>query len=128
MKKKNVNISSPDELNQHLQRASIPTWIFLGLVIIALIGFFIWSFTYDLAIKISGKASVSDGVATLTIRDRDADKLKEGQVVYINNLKGLLSFDDNNKPIASSYSLENGEYTCYVVIKENKPIDFLIRK
>ena len=129
MKKSNVSVSNPDELNKHLQHTSPATWIILSMVIAILIGFFAWSFIHKIKLKLSGTATVSGGVATLHIEDKDSNKLQVGQSVYISNLEGkILSFQSDKQPIVSNFELPDNDYPYYVVYKECRPIDFLLGK
>lgn len=43
MKKKNQNITNPDELNKILQRTNPLVWIVLGIVLVLLIALFVWA-------------------------------------------------------------------------------------
>ena len=129
MKKKNQNISNPDELNKYLQHTSPMTWIVLGLVSVMLVGFFVWSFVYKLEIKLLGDAFINSGEATLTLNDNDLNKLKVGQKVYISDQQGeILSFDNDGQPVVSHFELDNGEYKYKIVIRETRPIDFLLSR
>jgi hypothetical protein len=127
MKKTNSTISNPDELNKYLQHSSIVTWLILGLVSVILVGLFVWASIYKLKIKLTGKAIITDEIATLNVSESDLSKLKEGQIVYISGKEGLLSFDNSGKPI-SQFELADGEYTYSIILKEVKPINFLINK
>ena len=128
-KNKNVSVSNPDELNKYLQHTSISTWVGLGLVTAILLSFFVWSFIYKIKIRLSGNASITGGVVSLTVNDSDLDKLKVGQYVYISNLEGkITSIKDDGQPVVSNFALDNGEYTYSIVIREMRPIDFLIGK
>ena len=127
MKKNNSTISNPDELNKYLQHSSIVTWLILGLVSAILVGLFVWASIYKLKIKLTGKAIITDEIATLNVGESDLSKLKEGQIVYISGKEGLLSFDNSGKPI-SQFELADGEYTYSIILKEVKPINFLINK
>lgn len=127
MKKTNSTISNPDELNKYLQHSSIVTWLILGLVSVILVGLFVWASIYKLKIKLTGKAIITDEIATLNVGESDLSKLKEGQIVYISGKEGLLSFDNSGKPI-SQFELADGEYTYSIILKEVKPINFLINK
>lgn len=126
MKKNKISVSNPDELNKHLQHTSPFTWISLGLVAAALLGFFAWSFIYKIKVKISGTATVFNGEASLTVRDSDIGKLAANQLVTINDKESLLTFSDN-KPVAHFDGLENGEYT-FTIVFEKRPVDFLLGK
>ena len=127
-KNKNIGITNPDELNKHLQYTSISTWIILGAVILSLAGLFTWSFIYKIQEKITGKALISSGVVTLNVEESQKPRLATGQKVYIADKVGeILSFDDGN-PVVSLFDLEDGsDYTYTIVIKEMRPIDFLIK-
>ena len=127
MKKQDVRISSPEELNKHLQHSSPVTWIILCVSIAILIAFFAWSFIYKLKVKITGTATVTNGVAALTMDQESSSQLKEGQTVYISNTEGLLSYNDQDEPIVSNLTLDDGEYSFYIVVKEIRPIDFVIK-
>lgn len=127
-KNKNIGITNPDELNKHLQYTSITTWIVLGAVILSLAGLFTWSFVYKIQEKITGNASISSGAVTLTIEESQKPRLAVGQKVYIADKVGeILSFD-NGSPVVSLFDLEDGSnYTYTIVVKEMRPIDFLIK-
>ena len=127
-KKEKIGISNPDELNKHLQYTSITTWIVLGAVILSLAGFFTWSFVYKIQEKITGKAAISSGAVSLTIEESQKPLLAAGQKVYIADKVGeILSINDGN-PVVSLFDLEDGSnYTYTIVVKEMRPIDFLIK-
>ena len=127
MKKQDVRISNPEELNKHLQHSSPVTWIILGVSIAILIAFFAWSFMYKIKVKITGIATVTNGVAALTVDPKFTSQLKEGQTVHISNTEGLLSYNDQDEPIVSNLTLDDGEYSFYIVVKEIRPIDFIIK-
>ncbi|MBO7573944.1 MAG: hypothetical protein J6T25_04135 [Bacilli bacterium] len=128
MKKQNKSITNPDELNKNLQYSSPITWIVLSSVVLLLVAFFAWSAIYKIKIKLTGTANISNGAVTLQIDESKLSKLKEGQKVYISGLEGqILSFNDN-QPVVSSFALDDGEYDYYIVIKEARPIDFLLNK
>lgn len=129
MKKNTASVSNQDELNKYLQHTSPVTWIILSLVIAILLGFFIWSFLYKLKIKLTGSATIVSNEVTLHVDDADLGKLQAGQYVYISGKEGsILSIKDDGQPVVSNFDLANGEYTYTVIIKEMRPIDFLIAK
>ena len=128
MKKEKITISSPDDLNKHLQHTSPATWIVLGLSIAVMVAFFAWSMLAKLTIKVIGKANIASGVVTLNVKAADLEKLKEGQKVYIADKEGtILSFNDK-QPVVSTFTLSDGEYDYTIVIKEMRPADFLLGK
>lgn len=125
--KKKTSISSPDELNKHLQYTSVFTWITLGATIVALSIFFAWSCLYTIQDKILCKLVISSHEATLVIEESDKSRLAVGQKIYVLDKVGeILSFNDGN-PVISSFDLEDNSYTCKIVVKEMHPIDFLIK-
>lgn len=127
-KNKNIGITNPDELNKHLQYTSITTWIVLGAVILSLAGLFTWSFIYKIQEKITGKASISSGAVTLTIEESQKPHLAVGQKVYIADKVGEIKSIDDGNPVVSLFDLEDGSnYTYTIVVKEMRPIDFLIK-
>ena len=129
MKKNTANVSNPDELNKYLQNASPVTWIIIFLVVVIIAGFFAWSFLARIKVRITGNASISSHVATLHVEEKDLERLEVGQVVTINNQEGkILSFNDDKTPVVSSFTLDDGEYTYSIIIREIRPIDFFIGK
>ena len=125
MKKKQAKISNPDELNKNLSYNSPVTWIVLGTVILLLAGFFAWSLIYKIQVKLFGTATINSGAVTFTLNDESkSDQLKVGQKVYVSNDEGEISFKDDNHIEVKDIDLADGEYTCYVVINELRPIEF----
>ena len=128
MSRKKIRISSPDEINKHLQSTSPFTWIILIAVIALLIAFFTWSFVYKLTVKITGKADISSGAVTLHLSNADLNRLQVGQKVYIEDKEGeILSFNDKT-PTVSTFDLSDGEYTYTLIVGQMRPIDFLLGK
>lgn len=128
MKKNNVSISNPDELDKHLQHTSPLTWISLGLVTVILIGFFAWSAIFKMHIPFTGEAVITSGQAVLNIEKGDINKFTIDQTVIISDIEGKVeSFNSEGKPVASYFDLADGEYT-FKIVYEKRPIDFLIGK
>lgn len=126
MKHKTDPISGPDELDKRLQSTSFVTWLVLGLIFLILVGLFAWASIFKLKISLTGKAVLNSGVATLTIKDDDLEKLKEGQLVYINDKEGkILSFNDDHSPVVSTFDIADGEYTYTIILEEKRPISFV---
>lgn len=126
MKNRGSTISSPEELDKRLQSTSFVTWLILGIISLMLVGLFVWASIYKIKIRLTGKASVTSGVATLVVKDGDLSKLKKGQLVYINNQEGkILSFNDDNTPVVSSFTCEDGIYDYTIIIGEKTPISFV---
>lgn len=129
MKKERASVSNPDELNKYLQKTSFVVWFILGIVVSILLSFFVWSMIYKVKVKISGLADISSGEVTLHVEEKSLKQLEIGQKVYIQNQElEISSLDDNNQPTLTKSTLEDGEYPYYIVVKEIKPIEFLIGK
>ena len=129
MSKKNQTIASPDDLNKHLQHTSFVTWAVLILVIGLLIAFFTWGFLARLPVKLIGSAKVLNHQVTLNVNDSDLSKLQVGQKVIISDKEGeIIEFTtDTHQPVVSDFELPDGDnYTYTIILKEIRPIDFLI--
>lgn len=125
--RKKKNFSNPDEFNKHLQYTSVTTWVILSAVILSLTAFFTWSFVYKLKEKIKGEAIISSHKVTLVVEEGQKSRLAVGQKVYIADKVGeILSFE-NNEPVVSLFDLEDNSYTYTIVVKEMRPINFLIK-
>ena len=124
MKKQKAKITSTDELSKSLSYSSPVTWIVLGASVLLLIGFFVWSFVFDIQIKSYGTAHIDSGVATLKVEESAKDSLKEGQKVYISGVEGKILSIDDGKPVVSAFALADGDYDYYIIIREIKPIQF----
>lgn len=129
MKKSITSITNPDDLDKALKRTSPMTWISLGVVAALLISFFVWSLVYKIAIKITGTANVNNSEVTLHVEESHLDEIAVGQKVFIKDKEGeILSLKDDGQPVVSNMTLEDGEYTYFLVLKEVRPFDFLIGK
>ena len=124
MDKGQIRISNPEELNKHLQRTSLFTWIVLGAVTALLAAFFAWSCLFELTIKLTGMASVSGGAVVLRINQGDINKVSIGQKVYIEGQEGKIDSISEDKASASSFTLGDGEYPYTVILGQKKPIEF----
>lgn len=129
MKKENVSIASPDELDKHLQSSSPVTWIILLSTIAAMLAFFVWSCVYTLPIRLSGAANIESGVATLVVGDEEKEKLAEGAKVWILDKEGKVTYVED-KPVVANISLADGSYTFRtdIVLRNIHPIDYLLKR
>lgn len=128
MKKTVKSISNPDELNKNLQYTSPFTWIILGVSVLALVAFFVWSSIYKIKVKIFGDASIKDGQVVLLIDESNKTKLAVGQTVIINDKEGTILSFNNDEPVVSSFDLSDGDYKYTIILEEVKPIEFLFNK
>ena len=125
MKKKQVKISNPDELNKNLSYNSPVTWIVLGTVILLLVGFFAWSLIYKIQIKLFGAVTNTSGAITLILKDESkSGEIKIGQKVYVTGDEGVISSIDGSIKVSDITLADGQSLDCYVVINELKPIEF----
>ena len=128
MNKDKISISSPDDLNSHLQRTSIITWLTLILVILVLGAFFVWASIVKIPVKVTGDAHIQNGNVTLHVEEKDLEKLKVGQTVYILEVKGeILSIEKDGQPVVSSFDLPDQDTKYTILIEEIRPIEFLLK-
>lgn len=129
MNKDKISISSPDDLNSHLQRTSIITWLTLILVILVLGAFFVWASIAKIPVKvITGDAHIQNGNVTLHVEEKDLEKLKVGQTVYILEVKGeILSIEEDGQPVVSTFDLPDQDTKYTIWIEEIRPIEFLLK-
>ena len=128
MKKTAPTISNPDELNKHLQHTSPVTWIVLGSVIVLLLSLFAWSFLAKVPIRVAGMATLYHGEASLHVEESDLKKLAVGQKVLIGGKEGVIESYQGETLKLSTFDLADGEYDCYVVLYEKRPIEFFWEK
>ena len=128
-KRKIDKISNPDELDRYLVSTKPITWIAIVSVILALSGFFVWSFLARITFKITGTAHISSGAVTLNIEEKKLPELKVGQKVYIASLEGeILSINEDGYPTISTFTLADGDYDYYIVTRVTRPIDYFTSK
>ena len=61
------------------------------------------------------------------LNETNLDKLAVGQKVYIGDKEAeVLSVGDDGKVKVSQVPIADGDYDCYVVIRQIKPISFLL--
>ncbi|MBE6126661.1 MAG: hypothetical protein E7182_01600 [Erysipelotrichaceae bacterium] len=125
MKKSEANISSPEELNRHLQRTSPVTWVILASVAVSLLSLFLWSTLTILPLRAFGTAEVLDGEATLLVQVDDRPKIAVGQKVIISGKEGSITFVEGSSVMASVFDVADGEYPFCVIYREVRPIEFL---
>ena len=125
MKKKQVKISNPDELNKNLSYNSPVTWIVLGTVILLLVGFFAWSLIYKIQVKLFGTVTNTSGAITLILKEESkSGEIKVGQKVYVTGDEGVISSIDGSIKVSDITLADGQSLDCYVVINELKPIEF----
>jgi len=120
-------ISGPEELDKILKKTNPLVWVILGIVILFLFNLFLWGFLATLEQKVSLPATVKDSKITLYANKSNADAIKEGQKAYIEDKTAtVLSVADDGKIDISDVPIADGTYNCYIVIREIKPINFLL--
>ena len=127
MKKENQNISNPDELNKILQRTNPLVWITLGIVLLVLVLLLVWSVITTLEIKTHGTANVNSQVASIYVDESKASEVEIGDKIYISDKEGeIVGVENDGHYTSSNIQLDDGEYDAYIVVKEIRPIEFLL--
>ena len=122
-------IATPEKLHNQLQATSPLTWILLGVVILCLFGFFIWSFTANITYKLEGNLSVNNGNITINYDENRKNELKVGQKIIINDIEGeITNISRDGKISISINNLSDGEYKYTIILRTIHPIRYLTSK
>ena len=125
----NKRISGPEELDKILKKTNPMVWVILGIVITCLLNLILWAFLATLEQKVSLPAKVSDTNVSVYADENNLDKLAVGQKVYIGDKEAeVLSVGEDGKVEISRVPIADGEYDCYVVIRQIRPISFLLNE
>lgn len=128
-KKVNKNISGPEELDKILKRTNPVVWIVLGAHILLLLNFFLWTVLATIEQKVEMTAVVSDRSVAIYSEEESVKSISAGQKVYIEDEAGtVLSVEDDGTILISDMPLKDGAYKCKIVIREIKPVEFLMNK
>lgn len=124
----NRRISGPEELDKILKRTNPLVWIVLVGNVVLLLLFFLWAILGTVKQETEMTAIVSEGSVSIYAGD-NIGQVKEGQKVYIEGETGtIVSVTDDGTILISDMPLDDGAYTCNIVIREIKPIEFLLDK
>lgn len=128
-KKVNKNISGPEELDKILKRTNPVVWIVLGVHILLLLNFFLWTIFATIEQKVEMTAVVSDRSVAIYSEEESVKSIAAGQKVYIEDEAGtVLSVEDDGTVLISDMPLKDGAYKCKIIIREIKPVEFLMNK
>ena len=94
------------------------------MVILVLAGFFVWAMVYKITFKLKFVATVESGEISLVIDESRLENVKVGQTVYIGNQKGEIKTVENDNVEFTEFTLADGVYDGYIVLKEVRPIDY----
>ena len=124
-------ISSPEQLDDYLKVSTPSLWLLLSAVIILLVGIIVWANVENLETTINAAATVDQGVAEIVLTGNDAEIIKEGMKVRINNYETEVEFvqyDDLGRAIAICVAdVPTGNYRVQVVTESIHPISFLFK-
>ena len=122
-------IATPEKLHNQLQATSPLTWILLGVVILSLFGFFIWSLTANITYKLEGNLSVNNGNITINYDEKRKNELEVGQKIIINDIEGeITDISEDGKISISINNLIDGEYKYTIILRTIHPIRYLTNK
>ena len=144
--------ASAEELNNYTKASHPSIWIFLSALLAVAVGFLIWTFVGDVAISVNGSTLVKDNVATIFLHSKDAEQVKVGQEVMINEVTSTIKekrsesyqltkeiFDDNKylaelgefsigdwiTDVYCEIKTSNGSYKAEITVERVKPIKFI---
>lgn len=122
-RKKSLNkIKSPEDLNDYVRVANPGVWMVLTAVIILLIGVCIWGFFGRMETKVPAHFVAENGAVVCTV-DYNADKVKAGMTVEVNDTKGKVISADKN--VIVEISLPDGTYEGSIITESIKPLSFV---
>jgi len=126
-KEKNINLTSPEDLDNYLKTTRPSGWIILSAVAILLIGFVVWASVGKIELRTSVTARVTDDVAEIIT----TDYLTRGLPVFIGNTRGMVDTverDDYGRYYATAIiDVPDGYYYAEIITDSITPISFLFR-
>ena len=126
-RKEKANVSSPEQLDKYLRSTKPITWIILFSIVFSLVGFFIWASVAKITYKITGTAHIRGGETTLIIKEERKFELKAGQIIHIADQERTITEVKDGYPIFLPFALEDNDYQYYIVTKQIRPIEYLIK-
>ena len=124
-------ISSPEQLDDYLKVSTPSLWIVLAAVIALLVGVIVWANVDNLETVINAAGTVENGVVEIVLTGNDAETIKEGMTVRINNYETEVEFvqyDDLGRAIAiCEAKIPEGNYKVQIVTESVHPINFLFK-
>ncbi len=131
-RKKNLDrISSPEKLDDYLKVSTPSLWTILFAIIALLGGIFIWAGVGRLETTIDAVASVENGQAQIVLTGKDAEKVKSGMTVRMDDNETeirLVKYDELGRAIALyEFDVPDGNYKVEIVTESIHPISFLFR-
>ena len=122
-------ISSPENLTETLRVTSPGIWTIIAVVILILIGLFVWASIGTLETTAKAKAIVKDHTAQVVLVSSDG--LEEGMPVRISPEDTVIASvgkDEYGRNVGTAeVNLPDGTYDAEVVTELIRPIEFLFR-
>ncbi len=123
--------SSPEQLDRYLRVTSPGIWTVLLAVILLLGGLIVWGSTAVLETKVPAVAEVSHGEAQIIVTGSDAEKIKSGMKLYIDDIETVIDYVEADEYGRSfCYALANlneGKHKAEIVLESVHPLSFLMR-
>lgn len=128
-------LSSPDQLKDHLKVTGVPVWIVVIAILVFLAGFFVWSAFATLTSYTSEKGIVKDGVLTVRVQDtarEDEKPLASGDemICVIGDLEAVLAVTgtdgEGNRIAVGTVPLPEGTYDVRIGYRQSRAIELLL--
>ncbi|MCR5596030.1 MAG: hypothetical protein K6G12_09275 [Lachnospiraceae bacterium] len=126
-------ISTPEQLRDHLKVTGPRLWMFLSAIIALLAGFIIFASVIDIEDTVNVRVEVIDGIAYADIPSSVQDSVKTGMLMHIadQDVKIGYIYNDNLGFVGVvelnefESVLPDGVYEGQIVLESIKPIGFL---
>ena len=131
VKKRQANLSSPEQLGDYLKVTTPKVWVLLGAVVLIIVALFTWGATTVIESYASGTAIAKSGELAITFDDQTkASKVKAGMELEIGDAKSeieTVGTDDAGNVIASAKSnVPDGSYNIKVGYNSTQVISMLL--
>lgn len=129
------DLSSPDQLRDHLKVTGVPVWIIMIAILVLLLGLFAWSAFATLTSYTSANGTVQGGVMAVTLQGEALEKSTlEGtgdkMVCLIGDMETVLTVSgtdaEGNRIAVGPVPLPDGSYDVRIGFRQAKAIELLL--
>ncbi len=128
-KKSLERLSTPEDLTEYLRVTNPSVWIFLGAVIVLIVGTLMWAGFASFHSRIYGNAKVEDGTAVVQFDDQNAKVLEQGMPAEIGSsattIESIGKDAKGNIVCICSTDLPNGTYDFTATYKTTQILSLL---
>ena len=125
------DLSSPDQLRDHLKVTGMPVWIVMIAVLVLLAGFFVWSAFASFTSYTSVKGIVKGGVLTVVLQEEEISDIADSKMVCrVGDVESDLRVSgmdaEGNRIAAGKVTLPEGTYDVRIGYRQMKAIELLL--